>query len=103
MDSIVSELSEIESAATAIVEHAEAQKETLGKEMKARTIQFDMDLDADTKKKVAEISAALEADKSTQLAKLKKENDELLLTFHQEYETQHETYARAIISHIIEV
>lgn len=46
MDSIVKKLSEIESAASAIVEHAEAQKEVLDHEYREKRNRFDTELEA---------------------------------------------------------
>ena len=43
MESIVRKLSEIESAASAIVEHAEAQKEILDHEYREKRNRFDAD------------------------------------------------------------
>ena len=45
MDSIVKKLSEIESAASSIVEHAEAQKEVLDKEYQEKRRLFDIELE----------------------------------------------------------
>ena len=48
MDSIVKKLSEIESAAAAIVRHAEEQKEVLDHEFREKRNQFDEELDYGT-------------------------------------------------------
>ncbi len=47
MDSIVKKLSEIESAAAAIVRHAEEQKEVLDHEFREKRNQFDEELEKD--------------------------------------------------------
>ena len=55
MDSIVNKLSEIESAATAIVAHAEDQKDVLDDEYQKKRNDFDSRLEADTRKKIKAI------------------------------------------------
>lgn len=55
MDSIISKLSEVESAAELIVQHAEEQKHILDEQMKEKTDKFDRELAADTEKKLSEI------------------------------------------------
>ena len=44
MDSIISKLSEVESAAELIVQHAEEQKHILDEQMKEKTDKFDREL-----------------------------------------------------------
>ena len=51
MDSIISKLSEVESAAELIVQHAEEQKQILDEQMKEKTDKFDRELAADTETK----------------------------------------------------
>ena len=59
MDSIISKLSEVESAAELIVQHAEEQKQILDEQMKEKTDKFDRELAADTEKKLSEIRAGM--------------------------------------------
>lgn len=103
MNSIVNQLSEIENAAAAILEHAEAQKAVLEEDMKKKQAMFDAALEADTKQRLKEISEKLESQKTEELKKLKEENERILAAFNREYETKHEDYARKILKHIIEV
>ena len=62
MDSIVKKLSEIESAAAAIVRHAEEQKEVLDHEFREKRNQFDEELEKKTMEKINEIRSELEKD-----------------------------------------
>lgn len=48
MESIINKLTEIESAASAIAEHAELQKSVLDKEYEEKRKQFDLDLEQET-------------------------------------------------------
>lgn len=103
MNSIVSQLSEIESAAAAIVENAEAQKSILEKEMEEKTSQFDAELQKDTKKRLEAISSKLEEQKIEELKKLREENERIIAALNREYEIKHEDYAREILKTITEV
>lgn len=103
MNSIVSQLSEIESAAAAIVEHAEAQKVVLEKEMQERLAQFDADLEKDANKRLQAISEKLEEQKKEEIRNLKEENERIIASLNREYEVKHEDYAREILKHITEV
>ena len=67
MDSIVKKLSEIESAAAAIVRHAEEQKEVLDHEFREKRNQFDEELEKKTMEKINEIRSELEKTTSSLL------------------------------------
>lgn len=61
MDSIVKQLSEIETSAVAIVEHAELQKAAADQEMTEKRRIFDESLNTDTVSKLTKIRTELEA------------------------------------------
>ena len=67
MESIINKLTEIESAASAIAEHAELQKSVLDKEYEEKRKQFDLDLEQETQAHLQKIREALEADTQTLL------------------------------------
>ena len=50
MDSILNKLTEIESAAVSIVQHAEAEKSILDEKYDEKRRQFDLELEAETKR-----------------------------------------------------
>ncbi len=60
MDSIVKKLTEIESAASAIVRHAESQKEVLEREYQAKRKSFDEAMERKTMAQVEKIRGELE-------------------------------------------
>ena len=84
MDSIVEKLAEIEKTAEAIVEHAEAQKYEVEREIQAKRDAFDRELEMNTRDEVERNRSAIED--------LKKE-----------YEERHTWYARQILKNITEV
>ena len=55
MDSIINKLTEIESAASAIVQHAEAEKSALDEKFDKKRMDFDKELEADTQRQIQEI------------------------------------------------
>lgn len=103
MDSIVKKLSEIETAAAAIVEHAEAQKEILEEEMAKKRDQFDKDVEARTLRKIDEIRTKLEQQTSQVLASQTGCNDTAIAALKKEFDEKHELYAKEILARMTEV
>ena len=93
MESIINKLTEIESAASAIAEHAELQKSVLDKEYEEKRKQFDLDLEQETQAHLQKIREALEAES----------NDSCVLALKKEYESRHTLYAQEILKRITEV
>ena len=95
MDSIVNKLTEIEDAASAIVKHAEEQKEVKRA--------FDHDLDEKTNARLNEIRSDLETKTSQILESQSGSSTELIRSLRKEYEEKHTEYAREILRRITEV
>lgn len=103
MDSILNKLTEIESAAVSIVQHAEAEKSILDEKYDEKHRQFDLELEAETKKQIQAIQDDLQ--KKTSLI-LSSQSDESLAQIHalqKEYEENHTLYAQKILRKITEV
>ena len=103
MDSIVKKLSEIESAAAAIVRHAEEQKEVLDHEFREKRTQFDDELEKKTMEKINEIRSELEKTTSSLLDEQSGENNDSIALLKQQYEINHTKYAKDILKRITEV
>ena len=103
MDSIVKKLSEIESAAAAIVRHAEEQKEVLDHEFREKRYQFDEELEKKTMEKINEIRSELEKTTSSLLDEQSGENNDSIALLKQQYEINHTKYAKDILKRITEV
>ena len=103
MDSIVKKLSEIESAAAAIVRHAEEQKEVLDHEFSEKRNQFDEELEKKTMEKINEIRSELEKTTSSLLDEQSGENNDSIALLKQQYEINHTKYAKDILKRITEV
>ena len=103
MDSIVNKLTEIEDAASAIVQHAEDQKDSLDKEYSEKRRVFDEELEQKTQDRLHAIRSKLE-EKTTRL--LDSQNDsstEMIEALRKEYEDRHTEYAHEILKRITEV
>lgn len=103
MDSIVEKLSEIESAAAAIVEHAEGQKAVLDEEFRGKRRQFDDELEAKTQKRIGEIRKELEKNTSQLLDSQSGANSSSIQSLEEEYSQKHTQYAQEILKRIAEV
>ena len=99
MDSILNKLTEIESAAVSIVQHAEAEKSILDEKYDEKRRQFDLELESETKKQIQAIQDDLQKKTSSQ-------SDESLAQINalqKEYEENHTLYAQKILRKITEV
>ena len=96
MDSIINKLTEIESAASAIVQHAEAEKSALDEK-------FDKKREADTQRQIQEIRDKLEAETSRILSGQSQESQDELNALQKEYDEKHSDYAHEILRRITEV
>lgn len=103
MDSIVKKLSEIEAAASAIVEHAEAQKEALDHEYREKRKAFDDDLEARTMTQINQIRSDLERNTQTLLDSQSGNNSEAIIALQKEFDEHHTQYAQDILKRITEV
>lgn len=103
MDSIVNKLTEIEDAASAIVRHAEDQKEILNRKYDEKKKSFDQNLDAKTTARLNAIRADLEQKTAQILESQSDSSTELIRSLRKEYEEKHTEYAREILRRITEV
>lgn len=103
MDSIVRKLSEIESAASAIVEHAEAQKEVLDREYHEKRSKFDNDLEKKTSGEIQKIRDHLEKKTQKLLEEQTGGQCDAIAALEQEYNERHTWYAQNILKRITEV
>ena len=103
MNSIISKLSEIETAATAIVKHAESEKDRLDQKMqKTNKDSTKIWLQAQ-KEKLDAIQQNLTSKMNTQLQQLQSESERTIHSLTREYEIKHEQYAHEILKRITEV
>ncbi|MDD3402026.1 MAG: hypothetical protein PHQ72_01535 [Hespellia sp.] len=103
MDSIVNKLSEIESAANAIVTHAEEQKDVLDEQYQKKREEFDAKLEAQTQQKIDEIRKAMEEKTSSTLGNQSGSSSDTIEAIKKEYDEHHAEYAQKILAKITEV
>ena len=103
MDSIVNKLTEIEYAASAIVAHAETQKEVLDREYDEKRRAFDEDLEKQTQARINAIRDELEKNTSGILDSQSGASTETIRALQNEYEEKHTEYAHEILRRITEV
>lgn len=103
MDAILDKLTEIENAASAIVRHAEEQKDVLGQEFDEKRKKFDEDLENKTKARLEKIREQLEKEQSRVLNSSSGASEDTICILRKEYEEKHTEYAHEILRRITEV
>lgn len=103
MDSVINKLTEIEQTASAIVAHAEEEKEKLDREYEVRRKEFDRKLEEETMSRIQKIQNELEYDKKDLLTGQESASRGLIDSLKKEYEEKHTRYARDILKRITEV
>lgn len=103
MESIITKISEIESAASAIVANAEKQKEALDHEYRARRNAFDKELEDKTMAEITRIRNDLETRTSSLLNEQSVDNDDSITELQRQYKEYHTRYAQDILRRITEV
>lgn len=103
MNSVIKKLSEIETTAEAIVEHAEAQKSEIEKKIQSARDQFDVDLEADTQQKLEAIRSEADAKMEHILAEQRQKNQVTIDELKKEYEENHVVYTEELLKKILEV
>lgn len=86
MDAILDKLTEIENAASAIVRHAEEQKDVLGQEFDEKRKKFDEDLENKTKARLEKIREQLEKEQSRVLNSSSGASEDTICSLRKEYE-----------------
>ena len=103
MDSIVNKLTEIEDAASAIVQHAEDQKAELDREYDEKRKVFDAELEQKTQARLQSIRDTLEESTGRILDSQSGASTSAIEALKKEYEERHTEYAREILRRITEV
>ena len=103
MDSIVNKLTEIEDAASAIVQHAEDQKAELDREYDKKRKVFDAELEQKTQARLQSIRDTLEESTGRILDSQSGASTSAIEALKKEYEERHTEYAREILRRITEV
>ena len=100
MNQIIQRLSEVETAATSIIEEAGAKKKQMAKDQDARIAAFEKQVHDETEKKISEQQAVLEAQIEEELKAQKEELEKQLAHMDRIYEESHSAIAKQLLAKI---
>lgn len=103
MDTIISQLSHIESTAVRIMESADHQKKELELEMEQQIKNYDNELAARTQEQLDELKETLNQQKESSLLKLTSETKQELSDLETRFQKNHSLWAKEILASIIGV
>ena len=101
MNNIISKISEIESAASSIMDNANPQKQALSKDMEQRTKAFDEQLEAETNEKIQAMRSEMELEMQKQLDLQKQDTDKTIALLDQLYKKNHMQYVDQLFQDMI--
>ena len=101
MNNIISKISEIESAASSIMDNANLQKQALSKDMEQRTKAFDEQLEAETNEKIQAMRSDMELEMQKQLDLQKQDTDKTIVLLDQLYKKNHMQYVDQLFQDMI--
>lgn len=102
MDTVIKQISEIEAAASAVMEEANARKKAFAQEMEEKTAAFDREMDAQTEKRIADLRARMEIEMNSKLSKQKTDAKHLLARMEDNYKEHHTNYVKQLFQSLIE-
>jgi len=102
MDTVINKISEVESAASAIMDEANDQKKAFAEAMNDKTIAFDHELEAETNKKLQALQTKMELEMQARLADQKEFVEHLLTKLEHNYEECHSQYVDRLFQALLE-
>lgn len=102
MNTVIKRISEIEDAASTIMESANASKKAFAQEMEERTREFDRDLEEQTDQGIKEFRKRMESEMSGRQKQQKAKAEEQLQRMEQSFEECHEQYVNTLFSMLTE-
>lgn len=96
MDTVIEKISEIESAATSIMNEANERKKAFAKEMEERTAEFDAQLEAETNKRIESLRASMEITMNNRLEKQRNDSKRVLDAMERRYKKNHSQYVEEL-------
>mgnify|MGYP001026188953 FL=1 len=101
MNQIIQRLSEVETAASSIIEEAGAKKKQMAKDQDARIAAFEKQVHEETQKKISAQQAELEKKIAEELEAQKEELEKQLAHMDRIYEESHPAIARQLLAKIV--
>lgn len=101
MESVINKLTEIENAASRILEGAANQKRLLDCQQQERIEAFDRELEENTNTRIQKIRSSLKSETDTELERMRKEAEEELRQLETAYDETHEVLSSRICEKLI--
>ncbi|MFQ9509842.1 MAG: ATPase [Lachnospiraceae bacterium] len=101
MEQVLKRLSEIESAATAIMEQADVRKKELSQKMERKTAEFDQKVAQETAATIDDLRQQLHLQIESELLQQQKQTDGLLKYLDEQYNKDHTKIAQQILEQLI--
>lgn len=101
MDKVIEKISDIESAATSIMDNANERKKAYAQEMEGRTAAFDHDLETQTNKKIEALRKDMEIEMNHQLEKQRNDSLRIQTALEAHYEEHHHRYVENLFQAMI--
>lgn len=102
MDTVIKKISEIEEAASSIMEAANVRKKAFAQELAKRTEDFDHQLDLMTEQQLTDLRARMETEMQAKLSKQQSDAGQLLQKMEANYNEHHTEYAKELFQSLIE-
>lgn len=102
MEKLADQLSEIEKAARAIVDHAEEQKRGLEKKMQEKRDRYDAEAKKETEEKIRKIRSDFEENMEQKLIQQEEKNQQEIEFLKRDFEKHHTVYAEELFKKILE-
>lgn len=102
MNTVIKRISEIEDAASTIMESANASKKAFAQEMEERTREFNRDLEVRTEQGIEEFRKRMEAEMALKQEQQNSEAADLLQRMEQNYEECHSQYVDQLFRSLTE-
>lgn len=102
MDIIVQKLSEIESAASSILEAANLEKKDMEQQSQINIKAYDQEIDQQTTETLHHLKETLDAQMEQELAKLAADTENAIQLMQTDYDENHEVLAGEILKKVLE-
>lgn len=102
MDTVIKKISDIEEAASSIMEAANNRKKAFAQELAQRTEDFDRQLDQLTEQQLAALRTRMEKDMHARLAGQQADAEQQLRQMETNYNEHHTEYAKELFQSLIE-
>lgn len=101
MDTVIRQISQIETAAVSIIDDANTCKKAFSQRMAEKTEAFDWELEAATEQKIAVLRTAMEIKMNSRLSEQKARAEALLAQMKKNYEDHHWDYVKQLFQSLI--